>query len=293
MKTIALLLVLVLSTPVFAQITPDSTYGWLAPGHMRLEFGHRVASSKDINPVIDKYFRGKFVFWWWKPIYSHPKWMIDLTAAPQLIYGGFHERQFLLPAFNFRGELAFRFHWNQFLDLFVSSLHYSTHLVDDLPLSSQEDLLQLQQTNVHVDDINVLRIGATLRIADLGPLNEFYGHAGTQPIKLNYWFIGGGDLMFKKSSYSNYDRKAYFELQTDIILGSHRILLKSDGEFWETIRYIIELRWSTQLAKDPAWDGLQLFLSYEGANIAPNEIAITPYNGVSRIQWVVGFRISN
>ncbi|HBV33634.1 TPA: hypothetical protein DIC39_00070 [Patescibacteria group bacterium] len=295
MKTVCLAAaLLMLSQNVVAQNdTVKAEYGWLQPGHFYFGFGHRVATTSAINPVLDKYYRGKFVFWWWKPIISRPKWMIDLTAAPQLLYGGFYERSFILPAFNFRGELAFRYRWDEYVVLYISSLHYSTHAVDKLPISTPEELAALQQVEQKVNDVNVLRIGVMWKPFALGPIQQFSGHVGSQPIKMNYWFIGGGDLMFKKSSYEKYDRRAYFELQASSTLGGQRLLFKIDGEFWQTLRYLAEIRWSTQLSDDPMWDGLQIFLAYEGVNIGPNEVAITPYNGVSRDWLVLGFRIAN
>ncbi|GEM_PF-4594232 len=278
-----------------AQDETPAAIGWLPSGQSWFEFSHRVVNTGNAPALLDQYYRGKFVYGWWKPIWRGEHLSIELTMVPQFLYGGFFERRILLPAFNFRGELAFRYRLSDTgLELWLSNLHYSTHVMDKLPVTTLADQLELSKLNIVIDDINMIRLGAAWRGTLDTPLSdELWAEAGVQPWRMNYWLITELDRFDDRTSYEPYERRLYFGFELSKRLGPHRITLHYLAETEQTIRSKIELRYTTNLNRLPTYDGLQIYLAYEGGHIASNEVTITPHNGISRDWLVAGIRIFN
>ncbi|MDP3986458.1 MAG: hypothetical protein Q8P77_03480 [Candidatus Veblenbacteria bacterium] len=275
-----------------AQTNPSQNYGWLPPGESWFEFNHRVANTGPSARLIDDYFRGEFVFGWWKPIYKWETCELDALMIPYLMFGGFHDRRIFLPAFSFRGELTFRYFLSPGFELRLSNLHYSNHLMDRPTINTLAKATELSRVNITVDDINLIRLGVALS-RQYG-LWQVQTDVGLQPIRLNYWLITEPNRLVRNDSYGSYERPIYFNISLNRTLGPHRLTLRYQGEFSSTLRSIVELTYSTVLNTAQPWaDGLQVFLSYEGGNIANNELAITPHNGISRDWLRLGFRIFN
>jgi len=278
---------------MLAQIKPTRPNGWLPPGESWFEFSHRLVNTGPSSPLIDRYYRGKFVFGWWKPLYRTTGWEIDLTMIPYFVYGGFHDRRIFLPAFSFRGEIMFRYFLSgESLEIRFSSLHYSTHLMDKLPVTTQAEATELKRVKIIIDDVNLIRLGLAWSNNTSGL--QINSETGIQPVKLNYWLITEVNRVWQSNSYDWYDRFFYFNLGVSYSLSQYRLSLRYEGEFARTMRSLVELIFSGKLNTNESWaDGWQIYLSYEGSHIASNEVTITPYSGIARDWLRLGLRIFN
>ena len=294
-RLIALILSLALFTSIMLAQThkPTKPNGWLPPGESWFEFSHRLVNTGPSAPLIDRYYRGKFIFGWWKPIYRASDWEVDLCMIPYFVYGGFHERRIFLPAFSFRGEIMFRYFLpGKSLEIRFSSLHYSTHLMDKLPVTTPAEATELKRVKIIVDDVNLIRLGLAWSAST--KIWQLSSDAGIQPVKLNYWLITEVNRVWQSNSYDWYDRFFYFNLGVSHTLSQYRLSLRYEGEFARTMRSLMELTFSGKLNTNESWaDGWQIYLSYEGSHIASNEVTITPYSGIARDWLRLGLRIFN
>lgn len=292
-KSLFCLLFLLTTTRLWPQNTSEPKYGWLpGSGISYAEFSHRIANVQFIDPLLDRIYRGRFVFHLEKQIYRSENFMAVLNLEPLLLFGGFHERRILIPAFSFRGEILFSWLINDSgLWLNLSNLHYSTHTVDNIPIDTPEEAIAAKDINLTIDDVNLIRVGLSWQSnLDSWLADKFSLEGGLQPWRLNYWLITEAQRMFNKTSYEPYTHRFYFGLSLSKELNKNNgFTLKYTGETEKILRSYVELiyYWRNQSLEE----SINIFLRYEGAHIGANEVLLTSHGGITRRWLLMGLRV--